>query len=86
MEREVIKQKIYDVLEAGSFSAPGYFIDVFDDGDEHIRILVISRKFDIHHYKSSERDDLIWNHIVTVLSEEETQRVSRIVAVNPRRD
>lgn len=54
-----------------------------DDGDEHIRVLVISRKFDIHHYKSSERDDLIWNHIVKVLSEEETQHVSGVVAVNP---
>ena len=83
MEREIIKQKIYDALEAASFRDPDYFIDVFDDGDEHIRVLVISRKFDIHHYKSSERDDLIWNHIVKVLSEEETQRVSRIVAVNP---
>lgn len=83
MEREIIKQKIYDALEAASISAPDYFIDVFDDGNEHIRVLIISRKFDIHHYKSSERDDLIWNHIVKVLSEEETQRVSRIVAVNP---
>lgn len=83
MEREIIKQKIYDALEAASFSDPDYFIDVFDDGDEHIRVLVISRKFDIHHYKPSERDDLIWSHIVKVLSEEETQRVSRIVAVNP---
>ncbi len=83
MEREIIKQKIYDALEAASFSDPDYFIDVFDDGDEHIRVLIISRKFDIHHHKTSERDDLIWNHIVKVLSEEETQRVSRIVAVNP---
>ena len=83
MEREIIKQKIYDALEAASFRDPDYFVDVFDDGDEHIRVLIISRKFDIHHYKSSERDDLIWNHIVKVLSEEETQRVSRIVAVNP---
>ena len=83
MEREIIKQKIYDALEAASLSDPDYFIDVFDDGDEHIRVLIISRKFDIHHYKPSERDDLIWNHIVKVLSEEETQRISRIVAVNP---
>ena len=50
MACETLKQKIHDTLKAGSFPEPNYFIDVFDDGDEHIRILVISRKFDIHRY------------------------------------
>ena len=49
MASEMLKQKIHDTLKAGSFSDPDYFVDVFDDDDEeHIRILVISRKFDIY--------------------------------------
>ena len=83
MACETLKQKIYDTLKAGSFPDPDYFIDVFDDGDEHIRILVISRKFDIYEYKRSEREDRIWADIVEVLSEDELARISRIVAVNP---
>ena len=83
MACETLKQKIYDTLRAGSFSGPDYFIDVFDDGDEHIRILVISRKFDIYEYKRSEREDRVWEDIVRVLSEDELERISRIVAVNP---
>ena len=35
MTCETLKQKIYDTLRAGSFPDPDYFIDVFDDGDEH---------------------------------------------------
>ena len=83
MACETLKQKIYDTLRAGSFPDPDYFIDVFDDGEEHIRILVISRKFDIYEYKRSEREDRIWKDIVQVLSEDELERISRIVAVNP---
>ena len=85
MACETLKQKIYDTLRAGSFPDPDYFVDVFDDGDEHIRILVISRKFDIYKYKRSEREDRIWADIVQVLSEAELARVSRIVAVNPEK-
>ncbi len=83
MASETLKQKIYDTLRAGSFPEPDYFIDVFDDDDERIRILVISRKFDIYEYKRSEREDRIWEDIVQVLSEDELDRISRIVAVNP---
>ena len=83
MASEMLKQKIHDTLKAGSFPDPDYFVDVFDDDDEHIRILVISRKFDIHEYKRSEREDRIWEDIVQVLSEDELERISRIVAVNP---
>ena len=83
MACETLKQKIYDILKAGSFPDPDYFVDVFDDGDEHIRILVISRKFDIYEYKRSEREDRIWEDIVQVLSEGELEHISRIVAVNP---
>ena len=84
MACETLKQKIYDTLISGSFSGPDYFIDVFDDDDdEHIRILVISRKFDIYEYKRSEREDRVWEDIVQVLSEAELERISRIVAVNP---
>ena len=83
MACETLKQKIHDTLRAGSFPAPDYFIDVFNDGDEHIRILVISRKFDIYEYKRSEREDRVWEDIVQVLSEDELEYISRIVAVNP---
>ena len=83
MACETLKQKIYNTLKAGSFPDPDYFVDVFDDGDEHIRILVISRKFDIYKYKRSEREDQVWEDIVQVLSEDELERISRIVAVNP---
>ena len=83
MACETLKQKIYDTLRAGSFPDPDYFVDVFDDDDERIRILVISRKFDIYEYKRSEREDRVWEDIVQVLSEDELDRISRIVAVNP---
>ena len=83
MACETLKQKIHDTLRAGSFPEPDYFIDVFNDGDEHIRILVISRKFDIYKYKRSEREDRVWADIVQVLSEDELERITRIVAVNP---
>ncbi len=83
MASEMLKQKIHDTLKAGSFPDPDYFVDVFDDDDEHIRILVISRKFDIYEYKRSEREDRVWADIVQVLSEDELERISRIVAVNP---
>ena len=84
MASEMLKQKIHDTLKAGSFPDPDYFVDVFDDDDEeHIRILVISRKFDIYEYKRSEREDRVWKDIVQVLSEDELERISRIVAINP---
>ena len=83
MASEMLKQKIHDTLKAGSFPDPDYFVDVFDDDDEHIRILVISRKFDIYEYKRSEREDRVWEDIVQVLSEDELERISRIVAVKP---
>ena len=84
MASEMLKQKIHNTLKAGSFPDPDYFVDVFDDNDEeHIRILVISRKFDIHEYKRSEREDRVWEDIVQVLSEDELERISRIVAINP---
>lgn len=83
MAGETLKQKIHDTLKAGSFPDPDYFVDVFDDDDEHIRILVISRKFDIYQYKRSEREDRVWEDIVQVLSEDELERISRIVAINP---
>ena len=83
MASEMLKQKIHDTLKAGSFPDPDYFVDVFDDDDEHIRILVISRKFDIYEYKRSEREDRVWEDIVQVLSEDELGRISRIVAINP---
>ena len=83
MACETLKQKIHDTLKAGSFPDPDYFVDVFDDDDEHIRILVISRKFDIYEYKRSEREDRVWEDIVQVLSEDELEHISRIVAVNP---
>ena len=84
MASETLKQKIHDTLKAGSFPDPDYFVDVFDDDDnEHIRILVISRKFDIYEYKRAEREDRVWEDIVQVLSEDELEHISRIVAINP---
>ena len=83
MARETLKQKIHDPLKSGSFPDPDYFVDVFNDEDEYIRILVISRKFDIYEYKRSEREDRVWEDIAQVLSEDELERISRIVAINP---
>lgn len=83
MTCETLKQKIYDTLRSGSFKGPDYFIDVFDDGEEHIRILIISRKFDIHEYKHTERADRVWEDIKQMLSENELERISHIVAMNP---
>ena len=84
MASKTLKQKIHDTLKSGSFPDPDYFVDVFDDDDnEHIRILVISRKFDIYKYKRSEREDRVWEDIVQVLSEDELEHISRIVAINP---
>ena len=83
MACETLKQKIHDTLRACSFPEPEYFIDVFDDGDEHIRILVISRKFDVYEYKRSEREDRVWEDIAQMLSEDELECISRIVAINP---
>ena len=83
MACETLKQKIYDTLRAGSFPDPDYFIDVFDDDNKRIRILVISRQFDIYEYKRSEREDRVWGDIVQVLSGDELDRISRIVAINP---
>ena len=84
MASETLKQKIHDTLKLGSFPDPDYFVDVFDDDDnEYIRILVISRKFDIYKYKRSEREDRVWEDIVQVLSEDELEHISRIVAINP---
>lgn len=84
MASDTLKQKIHDTLKVGSFPDPDYFVDVFDDDDnEYIRILVISRKFNIDKYKRSEREDQIWGDIVQVLSEAELDRISRIVAIHP---
>lgn len=83
MACETLKQKIHDTLKSGSFPDPDYFVDVFNDGDEHIRILVISRKFNIDEYKRSEREDQVWDDIGQALSEAELERISRVVAVNP---
>ena len=83
MASEMLKEKIHDTLKAGSFPDPDYFVDVFDDGDEHIRILVISHKFNIYEYKRSEREDRVWEDIVQVLSEDELERISCIVAIHP---
>ncbi len=83
MASEMLKQKIHDTLKAGSFPDPNYFVDVFDDDEERIRILVISRKFDLCKYKSSEREDQVWEDIVQVLSENELACISRIVAIHP---
>ena len=84
MVSETLKEKIHDTLKAGSFPDPDYFVDVFDDDDnKHIRILVISRKFNIDKYIRSERQDRVWEDVVQVLSEAELERISRIVAINP---
>ena len=83
MVRAALRQKIEATLEAGSFSGSGYFIDVFDDGDEYVRILIISRKFDIENYNLAERDDLVWANLAKTLTQEELGRISRMVVINP---
>lgn len=83
MACDKLKQKIYNTLKSGAFSGSNYFINVFDDRDDQVRILVISRKFDIYQYKSSEREERVLSEIKKELSDDETQQISRIVAVNP---
>lgn len=83
MVRAALRQKIEETLEAGSFGGSGYFIDVFDDGDEYVRILIISRKFDIENYNLAERDDLVWANLAKTLTQEELGRISRMVVINP---
>ena len=77
-----LKEKIHNTLKS-SFNGLDYYVNVFDDTDERVRILVISRKFDIHNYNISDREEMIWSEINRVLSEEEIQQISRIVAINP---
>lgn len=83
MACEMLKQRIHDRLKAGRFSGENDYVDVFDDGEVDIRILVISRKFDGDGHRITERQTRIWNEIVAVMSEEEAQLISQLVAVSP---
>lgn len=83
MNRPALRQKIEETLKAGAFGGPDYFIDVFDDGDEYVRILIISRQFDIEHYNLEERDDRVWANLSKTLTQAELGRISRMVVINP---
>lgn len=65
------------------FSAENDYVDVFDDGNVDIRILIISRKFDDDGHKITERQTRIWNEIVPVMSEAESELISQLIAVSP---
>ena len=78
-----LKQKIYDRLKVNMFSAENDYVDVFDDGNVDIRVLIISRKFDGDGHKITERQTRIWNEIVPVMSEEESELISQLIAVSP---
>lgn len=83
MACEELKQRIYDRLKVNMFSAENDYVDVFDDGNVDIRILIISRKFDGDGHKITERQTRIWNEIVPVMSEEESELISQLIAVSP---
>ncbi len=83
MACEMLKQKIHDRLKANMFSGENDYVDVFDDGEVDIRILIISRKFDDNGHRITERQTRVWNEIVDVMSEEESQLISQLVAVSP---
>ncbi len=89
MACEILKQKIHDTLRGGYFSDAKDFVDVSDGSADHVHIVIVSRKFNGHTMGDrsdtirSEREDRIWADIVQVLSEDELEHISRIVAVNP---
>ena len=83
MACEELKQRIYDRLKVNMFSTENDYVDVFDDGNVDIRILIISRKFDGDGHKITERQTRIWNEIVPVISEEESELISQLIAVSP---
>ncbi len=83
MERTALREKIEETLKAGAFGGPDYFIDVFDDGDAYVRILIISRQFDIENYNLEERDDRVWENLSKTLTQEELGRISRMVVIHP---
>ena len=83
MASKELKQRIYDRLKVNMFSAENDHVDVFDDGNVDIRILIISRKFDGDGHKITERQTRIWNEIVPVMSEEESELISQLIAVSP---
>ena len=83
MAGKELKQRIHDRLKVNMFSAENDHVDVFDDGDVDIRILIISRKFDGDGHGITERQTRIWNEILTVMSEEEAELISQLIAVSP---
>lgn len=83
MAGKELKQRIQDRLKVNMFSGENDHVDVFDDGDVDIRILIISRKFDGDGRGITERQTRIWNEILTVMSEEEVELISQLIAVSP---
>ena len=78
-----LKRRIHDRLKVNMFSGENDHVDVFDDGDVDIRILIISRKLDGDGHGITERQTRIWNEILTVMSEEEAELISQLIAVSP---
>ena len=83
MACEELKQRIHDRLKVNMFNRENDHVDVFDDGDVDIRILIISRKFDGDGPGITERQTRIWNEIVAVVSEKESELISQLIAVSP---
>jgi acid stress-induced BolA-like protein IbaG/YrbA len=81
MVDESLKRKIRDVLRQGYFHDEGDLVDVSDGYDDHIHVVVVSRKFEGKRMK--EKQELIWSELVQHLSHDEWGRVTLSVGVSP---
>jgi stress-induced morphogen len=81
MANEQLKKKIEDVLKSGYFKDPKDLVDVSDGPDDHVHVVIVSRKFDGRRMK--EKHDLIWSEFFDKLSPEEWGKITLSVGVSP---
>ena len=81
MADDQLKQKIEDVLKRGYFRDPKDLVDVSDGPDDHVHVVVVSRKFDGRRMK--EKHDLIWSELLPNLKPEEWGQITLSIGVSP---
>jgi acid stress-induced BolA-like protein IbaG/YrbA len=81
MADEQVKQKVYEALKQGYFSAPDDAIDVSDGPEDSIHLVIFSRKFDKKSMK--EKHDLIWAELMQKLSADEWSKISLSIGTSP---
>ena len=81
MCRVDLKKKIHDVLKDAYFRDPDDSVDVSDGDDEHVHLVIVSRKFDGQ--KMKEKNDLVWSVLTRHLSPEEWGTILLTVAAAP---